>query len=102
METVQALSPELLKFLVYLLAIAASATGAALLAVLAFLGKGVLGRLARIESAHNEQFAAFGKQLSAVKDLVTEDLHRHDVRITKLEEWRKQFEKLRGAQHEGD
>lgn len=100
MEMVQALPPEILKLLIYLLAIAASASGAALLAVLAFLAKGVLGRLAKIERGNNDQFAAFGKQLAAVKDLVTEDLHRHDVRITKLEEWRKGFELRQPTGHD--
>lgn len=63
-------------------------TGAALIATLVWLAKGVFGKLQNIESASVGQFQKFGQQLSALKDLLTDDMHRHDLRITRLEEWR--------------
>lgn len=83
------LPPELLKFLVYLLSVGFSITGATLIGVLAFMSRGVLSKLTKIEIAADDQFAAFGRQLNEVRALLSEDLHKHDVRITRLEEWRK-------------
>lgn len=74
-----------------------------LIAILGWLALGVFRKLdqadARRESLvgiFNDQFAAFGKQLTAVKDLVMEDIHKHDVRITRLEEWRRHQDRQRG------
>lgn len=89
MEAVEGLPPELLRFLVYLLACGFVATGAALIGVLVFMGRSVLDRLKSIEEANDGQFATFGKQLAGVKEMITQDLHKHDVRITRLEEWRR-------------
>lgn len=97
MDTVLALPPELLRFLVYVMGGAFLVTGAALLGVLAFLGRGVLARLQANEVTHSQQFAAFGRQLSDVKKAIDEDLHRHDVRIVKLEEWRRGVDRARGV-----
>ena len=83
------LPPELLKFLVYLLSVGFSITGATLIGVLAFMSRGVLSKLTKIEIAADDQFAAFGRQLNEVRNLLNADLHKHDVRITRLEEWRK-------------
>lgn len=63
-------------------------TGAALIATLVWLAKGVFGKLQSIEHASSSQFKQFGQQLSSLKDLLTDDMHRHDLRITRLEEWR--------------
>jgi len=80
------------KWALYFLAWAFSITGVALIGVLVFLAKGVYGQLREMGHTNDRQFKEFGQQLTAVKDLVTEDIHRHDVRITRLEEWRKGFE----------
>ncbi|MCC7041119.1 MAG: hypothetical protein IT516_12495 [Burkholderiales bacterium] len=89
MDAVEGLPPELLRFLVYLLSGGFIVTGSALIGVLIFMAKGVLGRLRSIEGAANDQFRTFGQQLSSVRDMITQDLHKHDVRITRLEEWRR-------------
>ncbi len=81
--------PEILRFLVYLLSFAFMIAGATLVGMLVFMAKGVLVKLSKIEGAASEQFHTFGRQLAGVKDLVTADLHRHDVRITRLEEWKR-------------
>ena len=80
------------RWVLYFLAWAFSITGAALIGVLVFLAKGVYGKLREMGYTSDRQFKEFGQQLNTVKDLVTEDIHRHDVRITRLEEWRKGFE----------
>lgn len=89
MEAIEVLPPELLRLLVYVLSGGFVVTGTALIGVLIFMGRGVLGQLRSIESRGNEQFKSFGQQLSGVRDMITQDLHKHDVRITKLEEWRR-------------
>jgi hypothetical protein len=86
---VELIPPELLRFLVYLLSIGFTITGATLIGVLAFMSRGVLTKLTNIEAAADDQFAAFGRQLNEVRNLLNADLHKHDVRITRLEEWRK-------------
>lgn len=75
----------LINFLIWALGV----TGAALIAVLVWLALGVMRNQKASDRTAEEQFRAFGQQLSAVKDLVIDDLHKHDVRITRLEEWRK-------------
>lgn len=85
------LPPELLKFLVYLLAAGFVATGVALLGVLGYLARGVLAKLKNIEEVHADEFKKFGQALAGLKDLVTEKLHGHDKRINSLEEWRQRF-----------
>lgn len=101
METIVNLPPELLKFLVYVLGSGFIASGLALISVIAFLGRGVLARLQRNEEMHDNQFATFGKQLAAVQKSLDEDLHRHDVRIVKLEEWRRGIDRTR-SEHAGE
>ena len=82
------------RWVLYFLAWAFSITGAALIGVLIFLAKGVYGKLREMGETSDQQFREFGRQLTMVKDLVTEDIHRHDVRITRLEEWRKGFDRI--------
>lgn len=75
----------LINFLIW----AFGVTGAALIGILVWQALGVMRKLDEQNHKAEEQFAAFGKQLSAVKDLLLDDIHKHDVRITRLEEWRK-------------
>lgn len=82
------LPPELLKFLVYLLAAGFVATGVTLLGVLGYLARGVLAKLKTIEEAHADEFRKFGIALSNLKDLMIDKWHGHDKRINSLEEWR--------------
>lgn len=64
-------------------------TGAALLGIVVWLALGVMRNQKEAERKAEDQFRTFGQQLATVKDLVIDDLHKHDVRITRLEEWRK-------------
>lgn len=86
--------PDVQQFLLW----AMGTTGAALLGVLVWLALGVIANQKASDKKSEEQFKSFGQQLSSVKDLLNEDLHRHDVRITRLEEWRKAKENLRGGE----
>lgn len=78
--------------------------GSGLIAALIYIAIGVTRKLDKIEDINlvqfgqikteaQIQFAAFGKQLAHVHDLVMEDIHRHDIRIVRLEEWRKAADK---------
>lgn len=73
--------------------------GSGLIASLIFIAIGVMSKLDKLDASNKQQFdqmrleaqnqyASFGKQLTHVHDLVIEDIHKHDVRIVKLEEWR--------------
>lgn len=86
----------LFKFLIA----AVSVLGSGLIGTLAWVALGVIRRLdnmraadeaqhAAIRSEAAAQFTAFGRQLASLHDLFTEDIHRHDVRIVRLEEWRR-------------
>ncbi|MCC6194493.1 MAG: hypothetical protein IT518_08505 [Burkholderiales bacterium] len=65
------------------------ATGTALIGVICYLALGVIHKLDEQNAKAETQFGAFGRQLTTVKDLLLDDIHKHDVRITRLEEWRK-------------
>ncbi len=78
--------------------------GSGLIATLAWIALGVMGQLREIKLSNDEQykslkdssemqFKAFGQQLSGLHDLVMQDLHKHDVRIVRLEEWRKAIDR---------
>lgn len=67
--------------------------GVGLISTLAFVALGVMRRLDDMKVSNESQFAAFGKQLATVHDLVMVDIHKHDVRIVRLEEWRKSVDK---------
>jgi hypothetical protein len=82
----------LINFLIWGLGV----TGASLIGILVWLGIGVLGNQKMAERKSEDQFRQFGQQLTAIKDLVLDDIHKHDVRITRLEEWRKTREGLKG------
>jgi hypothetical protein len=75
----------LVQFLVW----ACSALGAALIGTVVYLALGVNRKLDLSREKAEEQFAQFGRQLTSVKELLVDDIHKHDVRITRLEEWRK-------------
>lgn len=80
----------------------------ALVSVLVYGAIGVLGKLNKIEADNLAQFKAitdstraefqaFGRQLSAVDGLLREDMHRHDLRLQKLElEWQLALDKKHG------
>lgn len=67
--------------------------GAGLIASLVFIAVNVMSKLNVIEVASRDQFAAFGRQLAANHALLMEAINEHNVRLVKLEEWRRAHEK---------
>lgn len=79
---------------------ACTVLGGGLIGTLLWTALGVIRRLEAIQTSNNEQhasiveqfdkqFRSYEVQLAQLHDLVMQDLHRHDVRIVRLEEWRK-------------
>lgn len=79
---------------------ACTVLGTGLIGTLVWVALGVIRRLdemktstdskyQELRTAAEEQFKSFGQQMAGLHDLVMQDLHRHDVRIVRLEEWRK-------------
>lgn len=46
-------------------------------------------RWAALNTRLTNEFSEFGKSLNEVRDLLTADIHKHDTRLVRLEEWRK-------------
>lgn len=46
-------------------------------------------RYESLRTTSEAQFKQFGQQLASVHELVMQDIHKHDIRIVKLEEWRR-------------
>ena len=80
---------DVLKFLMW----ACGILGTGLIGALVWIAMGVMAKLNKMSTSAEFQYKAFGQQLTSVKDLLTEDIHRHDVRIVRLEEWRKATDK---------
>lgn len=83
---------------------ACTVLGGGLITTLAWVALGVIRRLDEMKRSNDQQYKAlqeyaetqfklFGQQLAGLHDLVMQDLHRHDVRIVRLEEWRKALDK---------
>ena len=84
---------------------ACTVLGGGLIGTLVWVALGVIRRLDEMKTANDTQYKAlrdyaegqfklFGQQMSGLHDLSMQDLHRHDVRIVRLEEWRKAFDRL--------
>lgn len=81
--------PQTIRFLMW----ATTVLGGGLIATLAWIALDVIQRLKRLQDDGEAQFKAFGLQLNGLHDLVMQDLHKHDVRIVRLEEWRKSHDR---------
>jgi len=75
--------------IIKILAAAFLAAGGVLISIVSWVVVQAYRQTESIDKKLDEEFSKFGQQLHALQNMVRDEIHRADLRITRLEEWRK-------------